>query len=355
MIPVALSRRSFIQAAALSTGAVAFSGCAAGPNAFRIESQAALAEDNVSAGEAWYATACAECEAGCGVLVRVVEGRARKIEGNPDHPVNQGKLCARGHGALQAQYNPDRLRGALGRSGPRGALPQSPMSWDGAVQTLAARLKSSHGRIAIITPPFGGQQAVLLNAFATGAGAQWLRLRTVNEEPLMAASKRVFGTDTAPEFDLANADYVLSFGASFLDGWLSPVKYSRAYGEFRQGSYRAGAFRPQSRPRGHLVQIEPRFSPTAAAADEWLPVRPGAEGLVALSIAQVLLAGGRNGSAGIYGSLDAYRPEAVAEASGVSAGRIRKVAQDFGGRRHSLALGGGSAGAHTNGTEALTA
>ncbi|HLG71412.1 MAG TPA: molybdopterin-dependent oxidoreductase [Chloroflexota bacterium] len=348
--PGHLSRRDFLKAAAVTTGAVAFSGCAAGPNAFRVESEPRLAEDNVSAKEAWYATACAECEAGCGIVVRVVEGRARKIEGNPDHPVNQGKLCARGQAALQAEYNPDRLRGPLGRTGARGTLPQSGLTWDEALQTLAQRLDTARGRAAIISRPLDGHQAVLMEQFAGGLGATWLRIESIGEEPFRAAVKRVYGTDTMPDFDLANAGYVLSFGADFLGSWLSPVHYSIAYGRFRQGSYRAGDFHPQSRPRGHLVQIEPRFSGAAAAADEWLPVRPGTEGLVALSLAQAL-----GGSSSIYGSLDQYTPESVARATGVSADRIHRLADDFRSRGPALAIGGGPAGGHTNGADALTA
>src|SRR5207302_368644 len=110
-----------------------------------------------------------------------------------------------------------------------------------------------------------------------------------DEAPLREAVRRVYGQDSLPEFDIANARYVLSFGSDFLGTWLSPVHYSVEYGAFRQGSYRAGQFQPrQGRPRGYLVQVEPRMSMTAANADEWVPVTPGAEGLLALGMAQVI-------------------------------------------------------------------
>jgi anaerobic selenocysteine-containing dehydrogenase len=60
------------------------------------ESRVLLAEDLLSAYDNWYTTTCRGCGAGCGAVVRVVDGRARKVEGNPDHPLNAGKLCARG-------------------------------------------------------------------------------------------------------------------------------------------------------------------------------------------------------------------------------------------------------------------
>src|SRR3989304_3660293 len=68
-------------------------------------------EDIIPGVASWYASLCTQCPAGCGVLVKVMEGRAKKIEGNPSHPVNRGRLCARGHAALQSHYNPDRIKG----------------------------------------------------------------------------------------------------------------------------------------------------------------------------------------------------------------------------------------------------
>src|SRR5437879_12941289 len=59
----------------------------------------------------WYATVCRECPAGCGVIARNREGRVVKLEGNPDHPINEGALCARGQAALQGLYHPDRFTG----------------------------------------------------------------------------------------------------------------------------------------------------------------------------------------------------------------------------------------------------
>src|SRR5919108_637953 len=109
-------RRSLRVAAVSATGAVAFTGCQAPLTQtplreFMVQSRARLAEDVVSANENWYASVCRGCQAGCGIVVRVVEGHAKKVEGNPDHPVNQGKLCARGQATVQEQYHPDRLRG----------------------------------------------------------------------------------------------------------------------------------------------------------------------------------------------------------------------------------------------------
>ena len=89
----------------------------------------------------WYASLCTQCSAGCGVIVKVMEGRAKKIEGNPSHPVNKGKLCARGQAALQALYNPDRIEGPLKRTGERGSGKFEKISWDEGLALLATKLK----------------------------------------------------------------------------------------------------------------------------------------------------------------------------------------------------------------------
>ncbi|MEK7772842.1 MAG: twin-arginine translocation signal domain-containing protein, partial [Deltaproteobacteria bacterium] len=87
--------------------------------------------DDVIPGVAnWYASRCTQCGAGCGVVVKVLEGRAKKIEGNPLHPISRGKLCARGQAAVQALYNPDRIKGPLKRNGGNGSGSFTEISWE---------------------------------------------------------------------------------------------------------------------------------------------------------------------------------------------------------------------------------
>ena len=101
------------------------------------------------------------------------------------------------------------------------------------------------------------------------------------DDVLRRANALSFGREQLPTFDLANARYVLSFGADFLGTWNSPVAQSAAYGDMRQG--RPGV-------RGWFVQVESRMSQTGANADEWVPVTPGTEGVLALGLAHVIIA-----------------------------------------------------------------
>jgi anaerobic selenocysteine-containing dehydrogenase len=309
-----------------------------------------LAEDVLSAYDNWYATTCRQCAAGCGAIVRVVDGRARKVEGNPDHPLNQGKLCARGQAIVQEQYHPDRMRGPLQREQSSGSL--APVAWSTALDTLIARLRDlrTQGRaadVSLITPPLGGHQAVLVDRFAGAYGLKWLPFEPISEAPLREASRRVFGFAGLPRFDIARATTVLSFGADFLGSWLSPVRFGIDYGVFRQGSYDVRAFQPRSSQstRGRLIHVDTHFSSTAASADEWIWVRPGSEGVLALSIANALGASG----------LDAFAPEQTAAQTSVDPLRVRSLANELRQSPPALVIGGGSAGSYTTGTDAVSA
>src|SRR3954469_4192750 len=110
-----IDRRKFLTVLGASgAGAAALSGCST-DRVEKLIPYLVQSEDQVPGVSTWYASSCTECSSGCGVHVRTREGRAVKLEGNPDHPVNQGKLCSRGQAALQGLYNPGRLKGPMAR------------------------------------------------------------------------------------------------------------------------------------------------------------------------------------------------------------------------------------------------
>ena len=332
-------------------GAVIFNGCRIPEQEFQMESPVDLPEDLVTGIDNWYATVCRQDPGGCGIIVRVVEGRAKKVEGNPDFPINRGKHSARSEAGLQALYHPDRIEQPLYRDSRSGDF--APISWNSAREILLRRLEGlpDRSRFLLVTEPLKGHLALLSSEFVQAYGGRHMAFESLEQLNLRRAVKDVFGQDRLPDFDIENTNYLFSFGADFLSTWLSPVRYSRGYGEFRQGD----------RKRGTHVQVEPRFSMTAANADKWVPVSPGGEGVLAMSMAYVIIRDGMaNGDAAHaltggqgHEALSGFAPDnqAVMDATGLDSMKIEDLAHSFAdpGHQPSLAIGGGSAGAHRSG------
>jgi len=302
----------------------------------------------------WYNTVCNQCSAGCGISVRIREGKAKKIEGNPVHPVSRGRLCARGQAGLNVLYNPDRIRMPLQRAD-RGAGNTAEISWDDALTTIGSRIgrlkiEGNAGRIRLLTGRTRGHLDELFAQFMNLLGSEhYQQYDFTYPSALAAANKTSFGTDVLPYYDIENADFLLSFGADYLGTWLSPVHYSRAYGNLRQG--RQGQ-------RGKTVQVEPRMSLSGAAADEWIAARPGTEGLLALGIAHVLVSSGSytgNDRDEWSSALQAYSPSMVSAETEVSEDTIVRIAEEFGASTASLAIAGGATAAGTNAVASVVA
>src|SRR5881394_2683023 len=118
-----MNRRDFFRVVAASGASAAVTGCQR--TAENILPLVVPNEQLVPGVASWFATVCRECPAGCGVIARNREGRIVKVEGNPEHPVNQGAPCARGQSTLQALYHPDRFTGPQRRDG----SPLRAVSW----------------------------------------------------------------------------------------------------------------------------------------------------------------------------------------------------------------------------------
>ena len=353
----AMKRREFLKYIGLGgvgTGIGLFIGQFNKPPGAKLIPYLIPPEDIIPGMASWYSSLCRECSAGCGVHVKVMDGRAKKIEGNPDHPVNNGKLCARGQASLQAVYNPDRIIGPLRRTGERGSGSYEPISWDAALKELASNLSKlaedgDSDRLYLLTGSVSGHLNVLINDFmrAYGSGKRFTH-ELFSTRALEYANKVSLGLGSVPHYDIANSKYLVSFGADFSSTWLSPVNLSYGYGRMRQGS---GA-------RGKLVQVEPRMSLTGANADEWVPAKPGTEGVLALAMANYIVARGyyRGSYAVSWKSiLEKYTPAHAAEVTGLSEARIKELAKSFATHRPSLAIGGDTLAGYERGGRLLVA
>jgi anaerobic selenocysteine-containing dehydrogenase len=328
-------------------------------------------EDLVPGVAEWKPSVCPMCAAGCGANVRVMEadvettragisgvvkmGVAKKLEGLATDPISQGGLCARGQASIQITYHPDRLTHPMKRTGARGAGTFAEITWDEAIAQLTGQLDGlaaakDQKSLAFLTRPHRGRRTALAAELLKGFGAPApIAHEFFGDEVLRRANGISFGHEQLPTIDLARSSFAISFGADFLGTWNSPVAQSRAYGAMRQG--RAGL-------RGAFVQVESRMSLTGGNADEFVPVKPGTEGVLALGLAQVILANklrpadaGRAGAAidGWTSGLPDYTPAKVEQITGVSAKKIERLARTLVAQQPAVAFIGGAPLAHTNG------
>ncbi len=341
-----MDRRNFIKLTAVTGTSAALASCG-NPEHQLIRF---VPDEDITPGLAeWKPSICPVCAAGCGVNVRVMDADistsrngqagvvrmnvAKKLEGLPKDPISRGALCARGQAAIQITYHPDRVAQPMKREGPRGSGTFKPIAWDEAIAELASKIDGVADRksLAIVMRPHRGSRSALFAEFAKRLGAPApIAYELFSDDVIRHVNAATYGKAQLPTIDLANARYVISFGADFLGTWGSVVAQNAAFGAMRQA--RAGA-------RGKLVQVESRMTTTGAAADEWVPAKPGTEGVLALALAHV-----------ISGEWKEYAPEQAEKITGVPAKKIERLAKELAAQKPALAIVGGPALAHTNAT-----
>jgi len=344
--PQGMDRRRFLTVLGVSgAGTAVLSGCST-DKVEKLIPYLVQSEDQVPSLPTWYASTCTECAAGCGVHVKTREGRAIKLEGNPAHPVNAGTLCARGQAGLQGLYNPGRLKGPMQRNAAGGF---DSIEWDAAIALLAQRVGQAGARVAAINGYGPGTFSTLLADWVAALGGRSVRWQPLDHDPLRRASQQVFGIDAIPAHDFGRARHIVAFGADFLETWLSPNEQQRGFAAshgFRNGTMARHVF------------VGPRMSLTGLNADEWQAAAPGTEALVALAMANLILAertGAPADANALRGALGGYTVERAAQESGLEAEAIRRLARDFASASPSLAVAGGIGNQHRGAIELAAA
>jgi anaerobic selenocysteine-containing dehydrogenase len=331
-----ITRRDFLKLAGAGAAATAvLTGCGPASRYVVREPYTKMPEYTYNGESTYYASTCRECAAGCGIIVRTVQGRAIKNEGNKSNPVNLGKTCARGQLSLQGLYNPDRVGHPIKRL-KRGGEATEAMDWDAALALVTKTLKDTDpAGIAVLMGLAPDHLFDLVSQLTEALGAPPpLRFGALgmfeSRSTLSEATEKIFGKPGLPNFDIANADVTFSFGANFLETWISPVAYTREFSKMRRGN-------PDR--RGYLVQFEPRLSQTAMNADEWIPIMPGTEGLVALGIGRLTAQERAGAVPAIFADVAV---EQVAEISGVPVEVLERLAKKFADAVNPLAVPGGA-------------
>jgi len=293
---------------------------------------------------------CQLCPAHCGIVGFLEGDQLVKIGGNPKHPNNLGKLCARGLAGINMAYDPDRITSPLMRKGERGKGQWERISWEKAYMEFTSRLKtiyqsgqkgdfvfqSEHepqGIIRLFLDAFG--KALVLNDdrlhFGNRDGGQWL---TWGEERGVP--------------DVANSRYILNFGSNFFE---THEDYAGFIGRVIEGRFEKKA---------RLVTFDVRLSYTAGNSDEWFPVTPGTDGVVALAMANVIVNDKLHDqhfvqrwlnipASQLAQYLSKYTPEMTEKISGIAAADIERIAREFAITQPSVAISGRGVSSHFNG------
>ncbi len=281
-----LNRRDFLKATAVAGTIVSVSSLTG-------TTLVPKAEAATQPGTKIVRTQCRNCTADCGVLAHVKDGRVIKIEGDPTFRRSEGALCPKGLSGVQALYHPNRNKYPMKRVGQRGENKWKRISWEQAIDEIAHKLmeiRAKYGAEAVMGSTGGGGNPNFYtvcrfmnsfdspNWFEPGA-AQCYMPRTL----MYAHTYGLYGTLQGQNTSLGDSNGVEGYFYNDLTMksmilWATAPSYS--------GPSQAGRMLAEIRARGvKTVVIDPRFTPDAAKADLWLPIRPGTD--VALGLAWI--------------------------------------------------------------------
>ncbi len=362
-MPRQLTRREFFKLSAIAAGSAVVAGGVQSRQGWRRVAASDGGTLYTSLNDVIVPGVCLLCPSGCGILTRVADGHVVKLEGNPMHPINEGALCPKGQAAPELLYNPDRLGEPLRRVGERGSGEWEPISWDEAITQVAESLNglrsSGHPeRAVLLHGEARGQLEPFFKRFMGAFGSP----NVVSKESLNVAAAKLAmyltqGVYDLPAYDIENAHYILSFGASLLEAGPFVQRMVSGISYIRQGRAE----------RGKVVVIDPRQGVNGAKADEWIPINPGTDGALALGMAHVIIRSGlidpdfiqnysfgfedfpdETGTRLIKGFksfvLEEYPPDKVAEITGVASTTIARLAGEFAGNTPSIAILPGKGG-----------
>ena len=334
---MSLSRRNFIKCGLMTGAAVSLTACQRNVE-HGVVSQYVMPEYAIPGQPLYWATTCGECIGGCGVAIKTSDGRAIKMEGLPEHPLSRGKVCARGQSALQVTYHPSRLDAF----------------WDGTANKVVTRDWAEIYKTTLDKALLADKQPLFVTRSLSGTlGGLMVELAKetkgkiwVLDYPSRLAERQVMkaltGKAELPFYRFEDADYAVTFGGDLLAMGHNIVRSGWGYGEFRQG---------RGRDRGTLISVSSRINMTAGNSDRWLATRPGAEGWVALAVGNLVAA--KKGGAAWPAWAKGISLEKAAEASGLDAKLIERLAEQLLKAKKPLIVADSDAGNYVNGVDSL--
>ncbi len=264
------TRRTFLKLSGATAAAIAVSG-----SVTRMVSE--VSAETKAEESQFVRSFCEMCTSRCPIQAKIENGKVTYIAGNPDWAATGGTVCARGGAAISQLYDKERVKKPLIRTGERGEGKWKEVSWDEAYSYIAEKMqeiKSKYGAESMAFACRGGTHKAYMDTLAKAYGSP----NTFTHEstcPIArtVAKEVIFGTASV-SLDYGNAKYLLSLGRSFFEG----INVSQVRGVMKAMAN-----------GGKLVSVDPRFSVTAAKADEWHAIKPGTDLALVLAIIHVLI------------------------------------------------------------------
>jgi anaerobic selenocysteine-containing dehydrogenase len=305
----------------------------------------------------WRFSVCQNCHSRCGLLGTIVDGALVKLDGNPYHPNNmeederlvyatpvataaqtRGRLCPKGQSGVQVLYDPLRVKHPLKRVGARGSGQWEAITWSQAFAEIAAQIEAvipTASRLSTLIDPAVPELGPIANQllFAPGRSTDGEIIERIFKNTYGTANWRLDHTSICEvshhvhnelmtwdeagnkgrknhfKPDLANAEFVILFGANYLEANFPMLALSRRLVEFKKRG-------------GKLAVVDPRFSNSAAKANWWVPAKPATDGAVALGIAWVIMNSLPSASAAFLRNANAAAATAASEKCWTDATRL---------------------------------
>lgn len=273
-----------------------------------------------------------DCPDTCAMLVHVQDGRAVRVQGDPEHPVTQGFLCTKVNRYVERTYHADRLTVPLRRVGAKGEGRFEPATWDEALDDIARRLNDirhgAHGPQAILPYSYSGtlgkvQGESMDRRFFHRIGASLLD-RTICASAGSAGWAATYGDRMGPTpIEAEHARFILLWGTNTLTS--NPHLWP--------------ALRRAREAGARIIAIDPIRTRTAAQCDEHLPIRPGTDAALALGLMHVIFRDGLEdatylrdhtvGEDALRERAGEWTPARTAETTGLPAERIERLAREY--------------------------
>ncbi|MFQ5633566.1 MAG: TAT-variant-translocated molybdopterin oxidoreductase, partial [bacterium] len=274
MANTGLSRRSFLKVSGFTVAGTMLASCARGP----VEKAIPLLNkpENMTPGKAyWYASTCAGCSAGCGILVKNRDGRPIKIEGNPEHPISKGGICAVGQAMVLGLYDSQRLQQPL-TNGNRS-------DWAEVDKAITSQLQQLNNGVYFLTGTITSPttRAAIKRFLWKYANAAHIEYDAASCSAILDAHEQTHGLRALPHYRFGKADIIVSFDADFLGTWISPVEFTKDYTGNR-------LLNGEEVNLSNHIQFEGRMSITGSNADQRIQVTPTECAVALITIAEQL-------------------------------------------------------------------